>query len=128
VPSITRKPSAAEDRRRAVEGQVFEAVGRLLAEGESFTELSVQRILDAADVARSTFYAHFRDKSDLLQRFADRLQKDLCVEGAFLLWFQCIPGTINTQALCHKYLAEHKTFFQEGTVLIVRQRTENRYG
>ncbi|WP_165314379.1 TetR/AcrR family transcriptional regulator [Agromyces protaetiae] len=36
----------------------------------SFTELGVQQIAAEAQVARSTFYAHFEDKADLLMRLA----------------------------------------------------------
>lgn len=94
--SITRKPSS-DDRRRIVEGQVYEAVERLLAAGESYTELSVQRIIDAAGVARSTFYAHFRDKSELLRRFADRMQSEVFDVGN--LWTEMdnsLPGLVKT--------------------------------
>src|SRR5215470_13563601 len=97
MPSITRKPSSADERRRAVEGQVYEAVERLLDEGESYTELSVQRIIDRAGVARSTFYAHFRDKSDLLRRFADRLQREVFDEGnAWTEMDNSLPGLVTT--------------------------------
>lgn len=33
---------------------------------EKFAEITVQKILDRAGVARSTFYAHFRNKNDVL--------------------------------------------------------------
>ncbi|MEU6204148.1 helix-turn-helix domain-containing protein, partial [Micromonospora musae] len=62
MPSITRRRSAAADRRLPVEAQILAATERLLGEGESFTELGVQRIAREAGVARSTFYMHFADK------------------------------------------------------------------
>jgi len=52
---------------------VLQAVQRLLADGASFTELGVQRIADEAGVARSSFYAHFPDKTRLLLTLARRL-------------------------------------------------------
>lgn len=68
--SITRRRSGNSDRRGSVETQILATTERLLAEGSSFTELGVQRIAAEAGVARSTFYMHFADKSQLLMRLA----------------------------------------------------------
>jgi AcrR family transcriptional regulator len=68
VPSITRRPSPDPRRHASAEAEVLAATRRLLADGASFTELGVQRISAEAGVARSTFYVHFRDKTDLLMR------------------------------------------------------------
>jgi AcrR family transcriptional regulator len=77
MPSVTRKPSSGRLRREAVEQRVFDAVERLLAEGESFTSLGVQRIADEAQIARSTFYVHFPDKSTLLMRLTESATRDM---------------------------------------------------
>jgi AcrR family transcriptional regulator len=42
-----------------------------------FTELGVQRIAAEAGIARSTFYLHFRDKTELLVRLAGSLKEGL---------------------------------------------------
>ena len=60
-----------------MEERVFAAVERLLGEGLRYTEISVQRIITEAGLARSTFYAHFRDKSELLARQAASLNESL---------------------------------------------------
>jgi AcrR family transcriptional regulator len=73
VPSTTRRPSAGNDRRAAVEARILEATERLLAGGAGFTELGVQRIAREAGVARSTFYLHFSDKTALLLRLTGPL-------------------------------------------------------
>jgi AcrR family transcriptional regulator len=44
-----------------------DALAALLEEGESLTRLSVERILERADIARSTFYAHYDGKAALLR-------------------------------------------------------------
>jgi AcrR family transcriptional regulator len=49
---------------------VLAATERLLVGGAGFTELGVKQIADEAGIARSTFYLHFRDKTDLLLRLA----------------------------------------------------------
>ncbi len=40
---------------------------------KGYSEVTVQDVLDRADVGRSTFYAHFRDKDDLLASRFDSL-------------------------------------------------------
>ena len=77
MPSVTRRTGSGRLRREAVEQRVFEAVERLLAEGEGFTSLGVQRIADEAQIARSTFYVHFPDKSALLMRLTESATHDM---------------------------------------------------
>jgi AcrR family transcriptional regulator len=60
-----------------VELRILEATERLLRDGASFTHLSLREISQAAGIARSTFYVHFADKSDLLLRLAARAGNDL---------------------------------------------------
>jgi TetR/AcrR family transcriptional regulator, ethionamide resistance regulator len=71
--STTRRASAGADRRAVVEAQILAATERLLAAGERFTELGVQRLAAEAGVARSTFYLHFRDKTELLLKLTATL-------------------------------------------------------
>jgi AcrR family transcriptional regulator len=73
VPSITRRRNPDPGRHASAEEAVLAATRRLLAGGANFTELGVQQISAEAGVARSTFYAHFRDKADLLMRLAATL-------------------------------------------------------
>ncbi|MGV9915574.1 TetR/AcrR family transcriptional regulator [Streptomyces tendae] len=68
-------------RSAATRAQVLAAVTRMLDSGESFTQISVQRILEEADVSRATFYAHFRGKTDVLVRLSDELRESLLSLG-----------------------------------------------
>jgi AcrR family transcriptional regulator len=70
--SITRPPTAS-GRYGDVEAKLLNATEELLAGGATFTELGIQRIAVKADVARSTFYVYFRDKTELLLRLTQRL-------------------------------------------------------
>ena len=69
MPSITRR-SPSPDRRAAADAEIAAATRRLLDGGARVTELGIQHISAEAGVARSTFYAHFKDKTALLLRLA----------------------------------------------------------
>ncbi|PZG16342.1 TetR/AcrR family transcriptional regulator [Nonomuraea aridisoli] len=75
MPSITRRPPRSDEDRTAVRARLLATTQRLLTEGVGFTELGVQRIAAEAKVARSSFYVHFRDKSELLLLLATSLKQ-----------------------------------------------------
>ena len=63
-----------EDRRvNRTRKLINEALMALIVE-KGYEAVTVQDILDRADVGRSTFYAHFRDKDDLLLSGFDHLR------------------------------------------------------
>jgi AcrR family transcriptional regulator len=66
--------TASRVRRRAELGpRLLEAVERLLADGTSYTALTVEELLVAADVPRSTFYKTFDGKGDLLLAWLEQI-------------------------------------------------------
>jgi AcrR family transcriptional regulator len=73
VSSVTRK----KDRRVARTQQlILEALRSLLHE-QAFDTLTVQQIIDRANVGRATFYAHFDNKHDLLASGFEDLRASL---------------------------------------------------
>jgi TetR/AcrR family transcriptional regulator, ethionamide resistance regulator len=76
-PALTRRGLAHRELREEVDRRILDAAAGLLGEGATLTELGVERIAAAAGVSRSTFYVHFRDKTDLLVRLADRATAEL---------------------------------------------------
>ena len=57
--------------------------------GESYTELSVERLAHEADISRSTFYTYFEDKGDLLRQFTGDIFDDLMASAA--AWWSLPP-------------------------------------
>ncbi len=62
------------DRRvRRTRGMLQEALLHLIVE-KGYDDITVQDIIDRADVGRSTFYFHFMDKEDLLEWSINQLR------------------------------------------------------
>jgi AcrR family transcriptional regulator len=59
------KPPATDRRVRRTHALLHRSLIELILE-KGYRKITVQDILDRADVGRSTFYAHFRSKDDLL--------------------------------------------------------------
>ncbi|MBW0015993.1 MAG: TetR/AcrR family transcriptional regulator [Mycobacterium sp.] len=90
MPSVTRKPQGGrevgrEHRRGQIERRLLEATERLMRDGASFTELSVDRLSTEAGISRASFYIYFEDKGHLLRRLANQVFEDLTT-GAERWW------------------------------------------
>jgi AcrR family transcriptional regulator len=66
----------ADRRVRRTRRSLREALVALIAE-RGYDRVTVQEVLDRADVGRSTFYAHYRDKDDLFAACFDDLRAGL---------------------------------------------------
>ena len=73
----TEMDTKTSDRRVQRTRQLLkEALVSLILE-KGYQKITVQDIIDRANVGRSTFYAHYRDKDDLLLSGFDELAHDL---------------------------------------------------
>jgi TetR/AcrR family transcriptional regulator, ethionamide resistance regulator len=86
VPSVTRRPQAnRQERRERIERQLLDATERLMADGTTFTELSVDRLATEAGISRASFYIYFEDKGHLLRSLTGQVFADLA-EAANRWW------------------------------------------
>src|ERR1044072_1707283 len=65
------------DRRVEITEQLLRDALFQLIEEKGFESLTVQEIIDRANVGRATFYTHFDNKEDLLISGLDQLQEAL---------------------------------------------------
>jgi AcrR family transcriptional regulator len=78
MPSVTRKPQVTrQQRREQMERRLLDATERLMRDGASFTELSVDRLSTEAGISRASFYIYFEDKGHLLRSLAAQVFGDL---------------------------------------------------
>jgi TetR/AcrR family transcriptional regulator, ethionamide resistance regulator len=90
MPSVTRRrPTGREARRDEARARLLAVVERLLADGESYTEISIERMVAEAGMARSTFYVYFADKGDLLRAWFAGITDELRVAAA--TWWKLQP-------------------------------------
>ena len=65
-----------EKKRRKTEKQIEDSLLQLMKE-QTFETISIRQLIDLAEMNRSTFYRHYLDKYDLLEKIEDRLLDDL---------------------------------------------------
>lgn len=85
----TRKSLRAR-RRDDARARLLEIVQRLLEAGETFNEISVERLAAEAGISRTTFYVYFEDKSDLLRAWFTDVTHQL--NDAAAGWWSLGPG------------------------------------
>jgi AcrR family transcriptional regulator len=90
MPSITRRAqSDRAGRAQAMRARMLDTVEGLLRQGESFTELSVERIVREVGISRSTFYVYFEDKGHLLRELTDEVFEQML--SASRSWWANLP-------------------------------------
>jgi AcrR family transcriptional regulator len=78
MPSVTRRSHGNRAARRdEVRERLLVVVRDLLAAGETYAEISVERLVVEAGLSRSTFYVYFEDKGDLLRAWFKQVVEEL---------------------------------------------------
>lgn len=67
-------------RQKRTRNAIFSAFSELLSQ-KSFSKITVQDIIDTADVGRTTFYAHFETKDDLVREMCAEIFDHVIFDG-----------------------------------------------
>lgn len=99
------------DRRQRKTREAILGAFSALLEKHPYERITVQEILDAADVGRSTFYAHFETKDFLIQGLCEELFGHI-VDTAMGLpqeYYRCTCGVAGDSVFLHllRHLAEN---------------------
>jgi AcrR family transcriptional regulator len=76
IKAVTMKNKKDDRRTGRTQRSLRDALTELILE-KRFDEITVQNVIDRADVVRSTFYAHYRDKEDLFLSGWKRLLEEV---------------------------------------------------
>src|SRR2546423_6503422 len=74
-----------------------------------FDDITVQNLIDRADIGRSTFYSHFRDKEDLFQKNWERFI-DFCAEQ--IIWEKAGKESFMPIVFLFDHLKDVQPFYQ----------------
>ena len=107
------KPDRRTNRTKR---QLGKALIELIQE-KRFDDITVQNVIDRADVGRSTFYSHFRDKEDLFQQnweafldlFALHIDWDKAGDGSFIPAEHLFSHLADVQPFYKSLLRSRKT-------------------
>ncbi|MFE6922043.1 TetR/AcrR family transcriptional regulator [Nocardia sp. NPDC057663] len=88
-PTVRRARATRAERRDQIAQRLLTAAERFVADGTSFTEISVEQLITEAEIARSTFYMYFEDKGALLLELTDRVT--VIMGQAALAWLELPP-------------------------------------
>jgi TetR/AcrR family transcriptional regulator, ethionamide resistance regulator len=109
---LLSKRQRSDPRGRETEEVFLTATRELLEEGASFAELNVSRIAERAGRTRTSFYAYFDDRRDLLVRLTEQLAAALLASAERFFSGPPAPGELR------RTLQEILDLFQSHPTLI----------
>jgi AcrR family transcriptional regulator len=79
--SVSRKTSSRAARRIEIQARLRDAVQSALEGGETYTEITIGRLVEDAGISRTAFYTYFEDKGQLLCAIAEEVIADEVESG-----------------------------------------------
>ncbi len=101
--------SKKTDRRTNRTRRSLSAAMVELVKEKRFDDITVQNVIDRADVGRSTFYSHFRDKEDLFQKNWERF---LDLLAQHIEWDKAGQASFIPVTFLFRHLQEAQTFYK----------------
>ena len=92
---------------------MLEATERLLADGNAYADLSVDRIAKAAGISRTAFYFYFADKRELMTGLAAQMSQELFEKA--IDFFSGEAGS--TEELQHILGGVYDLYWQHGALV-----------
>jgi AcrR family transcriptional regulator len=112
-PDIVREceimPGKKTDRRSNRTRRSLSAALVELVKEKRFDDITVQNVIDRADVGRSTFYSHFRDKDDLFQKDWERFLDGF---AQHIDWDKAGAGSFVPVVYLFRHLQDYQPFYQ----------------
>jgi len=105
MPATKKKPDRRISRTKR---SLSEALVELIKE-KRFDDITVQNVIDRADVGRSTFYSHFRDKEDLFQKDWERFLEGF---ASHVQWEKAGQGNFVPAKPLFQHLEEAQAFYK----------------
>lgn len=90
MPAVRSPQKSGQARRDDLRRQVLSIIERELRSGATFADISVATVVAEAGISRSTFYAYFVDKANLLRTWYAEFT-DVILEAARVWW--ALDGT-----------------------------------
>jgi AcrR family transcriptional regulator len=94
VPTSEITERGRPQRRREIAARLGPAVEQLLADGGTYSELSVPTLIEQAGTSRSRFYVYFDGKGDLLMALTEDVVRELF--QATLAWWSLAPAAVES--------------------------------
>lgn len=98
-----------EKKRRETEKRIETSLLQLMKE-QTFETISIRQLIDLAEVNRSTFYRHYLDKYDLLEKIENRLLDDLQAYYQEALDSSCL-FKLEKEFKVEDFIHDNKIFF-----------------
>jgi AcrR family transcriptional regulator len=105
---MNAKKKTSDRRTRRTRGRLNSAMVELITE-KRFDDITVQNVIDRADVGRATFYTHFRDKEDLFEQQWEQFNQML---AARIDWDRAGQGSFFPVTFFFQHLLEAQSFYQ----------------
>ncbi len=105
-------PTSRPDRRVQRTRQLLRDALMALIVEKGYDAVAVQDITDRANVARTTFYLHFRDKEDLLLRSMEAVYDDLTARMGQVSPDGLLANGLPAEVVAFEHVAEHAAFYR----------------